>query len=85
MDSVSLVFGPVYLSAQQIVIRVIVEVLALIPSLLLVQIFRLNHEFSDLILNFTLLEKKMLIPNPSNENLLIMIVSGGKGCRSLFE
>ena len=39
-DSASLVFGPVYFSAQQIVIGVIVELLALIPSLLLVQIFR---------------------------------------------
>ena len=39
-DSTSLVFGPVYFSAQQIGIGIIVEVLALIPSLLLVQIFR---------------------------------------------
>ena len=39
-DSASLVFGPVYFSAQQIIIGIVVEVLALIPSLLLVQIFR---------------------------------------------
>ena len=39
-ENTSLVFGPVCLSAQQIVIGIIVEVLALIPSLLLVQIFR---------------------------------------------
>ena len=39
-SSTSLSLGPVYLSAQQIIIGVIVEMLALIPSLLLVQIFR---------------------------------------------
>ena len=39
-ENTSLALGPVYLSAQQIVIGIIVEVLALIPSLLLVQIFR---------------------------------------------
>ena len=36
----SLSLGPVYLSSQQIIIGIIMELFALIPSLLLVQIFR---------------------------------------------
>ena len=32
--------GPIYLSPQQVVIGIIVELIALIPSLLLVQFFR---------------------------------------------
>ena len=39
-ESASLALGPVYLGLQQIFIGIIVELLALIPSLLLVQIFR---------------------------------------------
>ena len=39
-QSGSLSLGPIYLSVEQILIGVIVEVLSLIPSLLLVQIFR---------------------------------------------
>jgi hypothetical protein len=39
-NTVSLSLGPIYLSSQQIIIGVIVELFALIPSLLLVQLFR---------------------------------------------
>ena len=39
-ESASLALGPVYLGLQQIFIGIIVELLAVIPSLLLVQIFR---------------------------------------------
>ena len=39
-SSASLSLGPIYLSGQQIFIGIIVEIFALIPSLLLVQIFR---------------------------------------------
>ena len=36
----SLSLGPIYLSPQQIIIGIIVELIALMPSLLLVQFFR---------------------------------------------
>ena len=39
-DTVGLSLGPVYFSSQQIIIGIIVEFFALIPSLLLVQLFR---------------------------------------------
>jgi hypothetical protein len=39
-SSDSLSFGPIYISFQQIIIGLIVELLSLIPSLLIVQLFR---------------------------------------------
>ncbi|CAF1558986.1 unnamed protein product [Adineta ricciae] len=39
-DSASLAFGPLYISPQQIGIGIMVELFSVVPSLLIVQLFR---------------------------------------------